>query len=576
MTSYARRPGLTTMIGLAFLIAVCLTTPQRAVAQAAKGEVSPDAPRPVLTYHGLVPGLDGIAKVREVLGPPESETRWYDYKLYYPAEGRAGMVDVVHMGDSSDTSRMQNVDAASVPESYETETAIREKLGAPEFELRMAAWKLLDYTEKGLRFGLTADGKTTGVAYFPHGHARVPPGERKLIDLSHLRQGPQPAPARPASVGNLKVGVSEAVISPQSPDWLPDAFTIHDDLKARTAVFTDGNLTVAIVGADLFGMGYEEIKVIRDAAKEAGIGQVIFAMSHTHSGADTIGVYGYYPEKYVGFIQQQVIKGITDAYHNLQAVKGLRAASKELPMDGMRVMGLIRNARNPGIVDPTVRVLQAIGEDDKPIATLIHITCHPESLEAGSREISADYPGYLCDQIKADGEGQPVFLNGALGGMVSGDNPERTHESSRETGLKFADIVRELIKTAQSPATFRFSADQRVIEIPNTNPRFKELFGTGLRKVVRGKLTTDMIYFQIGEAQIISLPGELLPEVSFEILEKMDGFPRMLVGLANDELGYMIPAYDFREGFYEESMSFGPATALIVRDAALRMLQGIR
>ena len=37
-------------------------------------------------------------------------------------------------------------------------------LGEPEFELRMATWKLLDYTKEGLRFSLTPDGTTTGEA----------------------------------------------------------------------------------------------------------------------------------------------------------------------------------------------------------------------------------------------------------------------------------------------------------------------------------------------------------------------------------------------------------------------------
>ena len=47
----------------------------------------------------------------------------------------------------------------------------------------------------------------------------------------------------------------------------------------------------------------------------------------------------------------------------------------------------------------------------------------------------------------------------------------------------------------------------------------------------------------------------------------------MLVGLANDQLGYMVPPYDFRDDYYEESMSQGPAAATQVRDMAVRMLK---
>jgi hypothetical protein len=85
-----------------------------------------------------------------------------------------------------------------------------------------------------------------------------------------------------------------------------------------------------------------------------------------------------------------------------------------------------------------------------------------------------------------------------------------------------------------------------------------------------------MTYVRLGEAQFVTLPGELLPEVSFEILEHMNGFPRVLVGLGNDQLGYFVPPYDFRNDYYEETVSQGPAAALQVRDMAIRMLDGSR
>ena len=76
----------------------------------------------------------------------------------------------------------------------------------------------------------------------------------------------------------------------------------------------------------------------------------------------------------------------------------------------------------------------------------------------------------------------------------------------------------------------------------------------------------------LGDAEFLTIPGELLPEASFELLERMKGYPRMVVGLCNDELGYIIPAEDFRKGAYEESMSVGPAIAPVVYRRALELL----
>ncbi len=560
---------------LSLVVSLCAFAPESS-AQAVKNKVADDAPPPPLMYHGLVPGRDTMPKVREKLGEPEKQSRFYSYKMYYPADGRPGMWDVVHMHGNTPDAGLANIDAASIPTGYETGATIRATLGEPEYELRMPTWKLLDYSEQGVRFTLTPEGKTIGVAYVPHGFRRVPEGERSLVDLTHLRDGEQPKPAKAPDLNGLTVGVAEVDITPQGDDWIGHPYTVHDPLLARIAVFANDDLTVALVGADLFGFGFFESNVIRAAATKLGIDYTIIGSSHNHAAPDTLGVYGHYPAEYIEYIQKQITKGIDEAIKNVQPVKAFRAASKELPMDGARVMNLFRNARNPGVLDPTISVIQAIGDDDKPITTIVNFACHVESLEKGARDISADFPGYMCAQIKEDGGGQPVFLNGAVGGMVSGDNPGRTHASSKEMGLALAEHVKDLSAIAHSPAHFSFSAERRELQIPLTNPDFIERYAESPRGLYRGRVMTDMTLVRLGEAQFITLPGELLPEVSFEVLEYMDGFPRILVGLGNDQIGYFVPPYDFRNDYYEETVSPGPAAATQVRDMAIRMVGGKR
>jgi len=556
----------------AMIFAAVVFVEALASAQAVKGTIRPEDPPAAITYHGLVPGLDTLDKVKAALGEPEYAGKWYNYKLYYPAKDRPGLIDVVHIHGDKPESALAEIEAATVPDGFATRNEIRGKLGEPEYELRMATWSMLDYTGRGVRFSLSRDGKTTGVAYLPQRTPRVPAGERTLVDLSARRVGPQPAPASPAPLGGLRAGAAEVDISPIGENWLNNRYTVAQPLKSRIVVFSDGKLTVAFVGADLFGVTYTDNMTIREGARALGVDHTIVASSHNHASGDTIGVYGFYPADYIKHIQAQTVAGIKEALGRMQPVKELRAASRELPMDGIRVQGLFRNARNPGLLDPTVSTLQAIGGDGKPIATIINFACHVESLEKGGREVSADFPGYMCDQMKADGLGQPVFLNGAVGGMVSGDNKARTPESSKEMGLELAAIARELVKTGVPPAEFAFRADQRALHIPVSNQDFLVRYKQGARELVRGRIVTDMTYVRLGEAQFVTLPGELLPEVSFEILEQMDGYPAMLLGLANDQIGYIVPPYDFRDDYYEETVSQGPATAYQVRDMALRML----
>ena len=88
----------------------------------------------------------------------------------------------------------------------------------------------------------------------------------------------------------------------------------------------------------------------------------------------------------------------------------------------------------------------------------------------------------------------------------------------------------------------------------------------------RGRAVSELFHVRLGDAELLTIPGELLPELSFELLEKMEGYPRMIVGLCNDELGYIIPAEDFRKGAYEESMSVGPAAGPVLLRRALELL----
>ncbi len=548
-----------------------------ASAQAPRGEVKSTDPPPPVTYHGLIPGLSSAEDVRKALGTPASEARWYAYKMLFNAEDRPGLLDSVHLHGKDGA--FASVEAASVPAGYETRAKVETKLGEPEQEVRMATFTLLDYSLKGVRFVFDTKNKTIGVTYFPHLRPRVHSGARRFIDLSHLRQGPQPTPAHPAPLGDLKAGVAEIKITPTTAEWLPprvrDGFKMHDDMWARCVLLEKGGLKIALVGADLFGMSSSDIDPMRQRVAAAGVPYMMLAMSHNHAAPDTIGVYGHYPAEYIAYIQDQVVKCVAEAEKNLQPVKELRTASRELPMDGGRVIGYFRNARNVGVVDPTLSVIQPIGSDGKPIATIVNFACHVEGLERGVSELSADFPGYMCEQIRRDGGGQAVFLNGAVGGMVSGDNKARTHEEAMGTGLGLAALVKDLAATAQPPATFKYSLDTRRVEIPMTNERFKPLYDQR-RSLNRGRVVTEMALVTLGECQIVTIPGELLPEISFEIQEKMTGFPRILVGLANDELGYIIPEYDFRAGEYEESMSQGPATAPIVRETAIRMLTGVK
>src|SRR5690606_17943378 len=138
-------------------------------------------------------------------------------------------------------------------------------------------------------------------------------------------------------------------------------------------------------------------------------------------------------------------------------------------------------------------------------------------------------------------------------------------ESSKATGEAFAALAADLVKDGREATGPLYAVSKRV-EVPLSNAEWRPMFEAenARRSLYRGRIVTDMTYIKVGSAQFVSLPGELLPEASFEILEQMDGYPRMLVGLGNDQMGYMVPPYDFRDNVYEEETSVGPAMVPVV------------
>jgi len=534
-----------------------------------------DAPPPPVTYHGLVPGVATVEDVRRELGPPASEAAWYSWKMLYPAKGRSGHFDAIHVvSEDGAEGRVGTIEAASVPPGLENRDRVVAKLGPPEFQLDLSQQSIADYSEHGVRFVFDRNGQTIGVAYFPHGYRRVHDGERRNVSLRHLRQGAQKVQSEAVALTDLRCGAARAEITPLPGMLGPERIHVHDPLFARAVVLAGSGLQIALVGGDIFGMRRADVVAIEKRLRGQGIDHLIFAMSHNHSAGDPLGLGLFYPADYVTRIADGVVAAVVSAGGALQDVAELRVASDELPLDGARVEGLFRNARNPGLLDPQIAVLRALNAKGGTVATIVHGACHVEGLNERDDgvEISADFPGYLCDELARKSGAPAIFLNGALGGMVSGDTQARTHEEAAAAGKRLAVEVERILAFA-TPTQGKLSLRRVRVELPVTNPRmiaFGKLSGRATRE---GRLLSEMMYLRLGSVELVTIPGELLPEVSFEILERMTGYPRLIVGLANDQLGYILPGYDFRAGEYEESMSVGPAAGPIVLRTALRLLE---
>ena len=87
-------------------------------------------------------------------------------------------------------------------------------------------------------------------------------------------------------------------------------------------------------------------------------------------------------------------------------------------------------------------------------------------------------------------------------------------------------------------------------------------------------VSTQVNLVNLGNAQILTIPGEALPNIGYYLKRKMHGGHNLLFGLTNDAFGYILTKEDFgsfeRYNYVSET-SLGEMTGPVFVDAALAL-----
>jgi len=381
----------------------------------------------------------------------------------------------------------------------------------------------------------------------------------------------------------LRAGAAKRVITPQMPVYLAGlsnnrlSIGVHDPLYARSVVFEDGKTRLGLVSLDLIGLIRQDVQSIQEKLREAGVetDHTILTCTHVHSGPDTIGIWG--PDEltsgvnpdYMEYLQKQIVACILEAQRTMQPAK-LLLGQAEIPPKGVS-----RNVRVPTLIDHTLGFMQFVDTNDKSIANVVNFTAHPEVLWSDSKYITADYVASVYREVDSELGGITLFINGALGGMVTVDNrgedgeDRNTFSEAERIGNIVAQKAIEAAANAQKQESTDIVFLHGAVRVPMENPGFLMLTEAGIlpKEMFRnGYVETEVNVIQIGDAQIATFPGEVLPKLGLRVKDAMSVPYKFVFGLANDELGYIIPAEDFSNELYdyERSMSvgsqIGPAT----------------
>lgn len=406
---------------------------------------------------------------------------------------------------------------------------------------------------------------------------------------------------------------------------------IHDSLWARTMILDDGRSRLAVVSIDAIGFGADDALDIRQSLPaDWKITHSFIVSSHSHQAPDLIGIYGKSQFKsgvdadYLEKVKSGVKESIRKAIAEMQPARLIFARNLN------DAKSLVTDLRDPVITDHGLRVIHV--QDTlagRTLGTLVSWANHPETLEDKNLLISSDYVHYLRegiekgvrrhDQILHPGKGGvAVFLNGAIGGMMStwsgfaikdpfdGQLYSKPDYAKTEAqGLQLALIALNAIDSSKLGIS-KSSIGLRAItvELPLDNSLYRlgavlGIFSRGLSGV--WKVRSEVAAWKIGPAEFLHLPGELYPEIANGGIESPDGGDfgikpveqphlrslmsadfRFIVGLSNDLIGYIIPksqwdekapfTYKLNEAPYGEINSLGPETGPLIYQYSCKVL----
>ena len=302
--------------------------------------------------------------------------------------------------------------------------------------------------------------------------------------------------------------------------------------------------------------------------------------------------------------------------------------------------GLIADGREPQVIDDEIVIMKATGADGKTLGTLVNWSSHPEALGGNNTLITADYPHYLLARVEKALGGTGVFFSGSIGGLMTPlsvglkdeggrEVPKETFEHARVVGERAAEAALEALGRSSVPAksaALEYRSARVFVPLANTlfrlafavsifeRPLFTRGVGDGSTGISlyngvplplpKGEdLETEIGHVRLCDAEILLVPGEIYPELVIGgIQDPQDAgadFPgaakeqplkdllrseyKMVFGLANDELGYVIPraqwdekppfAYGKGEAQYGEVNSVGDRVAPVLAEAFRALLE---
>ncbi len=383
----------------------------------------------------------------------------------------------------------------------------------------------------------------------------------------------------------ISAGAAKVVITPDTQ--YIDAEGVNDDLYARCVAINWKDVNVVLVNLDLLGVLLEDIVMPIREGVEGSYGidgdYVLIGSTHTHgSGVDVIGVYSGSTNPYIVSVYKPLLIDRVVEVIGL-ALDDMRRAAVQV--GSVSASGMSYNRRyypyppfEVGPVDDELTAVRFVDLDGETIATLVNFAVHPVITMTGTL-ISADFCGYLCEELEGEFGGVGIYFNGAQGNIGMPYGGPAMYEVAEEYGHDLAVFAFQALQNGKIFENLPLEVAKTTVELPVENPGFLYLMMMGLiqRTVIPSNggylIQTEVSGVKMGPIEMLAVPGELFSEIALFLKAAMPPYG-FLLGLTTELLGYIIPPDQWapETGQIGESMSLGIQTAPILTDALLQVI----
>ncbi len=441
--------------------------------------------------------------------------------------------------------------------------------------------------------------------------------------------------ARPGFAGEFSVGFGNTDLTPDvakkrvylagfGMDRL--ATKVHDPIMASAVVMADGDEKIAFVSVDLVGLFMPSVERIRE--KLTGFKYVLVSATHNHEGPDTLGLWG--PTPIQSGVDPVYLRKVEEG-----CVEAVKAADKARKPATVRIgkasdTGLLHDNRKPVVKHDELVVLQFCApKTEKVLGLLVQWNCHPESLGSKNTDVSADFIHYTVKHLREAQKCPVAYFSGTVGGLMTTlglkllndkgkELADGTFEKAELYGRLVGKLAEKALKDAVPITLTPFVIRTQDLLVPVDNKLYRLAWSFGVldrtmyewegnptpKKFIASKeitkpvaVKTELGYLKLGDLEVAAIPGEIYPELVLgkvenpadpgadfpdaaiepAIYDQLKSKHRMLIGLANDELGYFIPkrqwddkapyCYGLKKSQYGEMNSVGPEAAPVICNA---------